>query len=217
MKSKNKITILISIIIVAIVILVVGIKKIDLFAKDSNLNKEESQVTNSELEQEKNNNKKLEEIYNQGYAAFHNQKYQESIELEDKVLAEDDSFYKAYNVKGIAQCFLGNFEEGMKNIDKCLEIKEDYGYGRFNKALAYELYEEYDKALEWYNKALEVEDYVWTYYGIASIYGRKGDVENTVKYLKKAIDLDEGVKKEAQSESDFDPVRECSEFKKLIE
>ncbi len=46
----------------------------------------------------------------------------------------------------------------MKNIDKSLDIKPDYGYARFNKALAYELYERFDEALKWYDKALDIEN-----------------------------------------------------------
>ena len=89
--------------------------------------------------------------------------------------------------------------EAMSDIDKSLSINPDYGYGRFNKALTYELYGKFDEALEWYNKALEIEDYVWTYYGIASIYGRRGDVYNAVEYLKKAIEINSAVKEEAKT------------------
>ncbi|WP_415875492.1 tetratricopeptide repeat protein [Clostridium sp.] len=104
----------------------------------------------------------------------------------------------------------------MKNIDKALNINPNYGYGRFNKALAYELYGHYDEALSWYDKALEVEKYVWSYYGKASIYGRRGDVANTVKYLKIAIDMQESVKEEAKKEKDFDNVRNSKEFMELV-
>lgn len=104
----------------------------------------------------------------------------------------------------------------MCEIDKALQIKQDYGYGRFNKALAYELYGHYDEALNWYDRALAVENYVWSYYGIASIYGRRGDVPNTVKYLKAAIDISAQVKNVAKEEEDFKNVRESKEFQALV-
>ncbi|MEL7598044.1 MAG: hypothetical protein AAGU01_07565, partial [Clostridiaceae bacterium] len=107
--------------------------------------------------------------------------------------------------------------EGIKAIDKALEINPGYGYGRFNKGLAYELYRHYDEALMWYDKALEVENYIWSYYGKASIYGRRGDIENTVKYLKIAIDMDASVKKLAKEERDFDNVRESKSFKEIVQ
>lgn len=168
-------------------------------------------TTNNEI------NNKLEEKYKKGYDAFHSRKYEEAIKIESEVIAEDKNFYKAYSVKGIALCFQGNYEEGMKAIDKSLEINPEYGYGRFNKALAYELYRHYDESLMWYDKALEVEKYIWSYYGKASIYGRRGDIENTVKYLKIAIDMDASVKNLAKEERDFNNVRESKEFKEVVQ
>lgn len=158
----------------------------------------------------------LEQLYQQSYRAFHSKKYSEAIKLADQLIKEDKGFYKAYNIKGIALCFSHNFSEGMTNIDQALTLKPDFGYARFNKALAYELYRNFDSALVWYDKALEVENYVWSYYGKASIYGRRGDVQNTVKYLKIAISMWDGIRALAREESDFDPVRNTPEFKELV-
>ncbi|MCY6354678.1 tetratricopeptide repeat protein [Clostridium sp. ZS2-4] len=182
-------------------------------------NKEILNTTDTSKSDETNRkiNNKLEEKYKKGYDAFHSKKYEEAIKIENEVIAEDKNFYKAYSIKGIALCFDGNYEEGMKAIDKALEINSGYGYGRFNKALAYELYRYYDEALIWYDKALEVENYIWSYYGKASIYGRRGDIENTVKYLKIAIDMDASVKNLAKEERDFNNVRESKEFKESIQ
>lgn len=161
--------------------------------------------------------KEIETQYNKAYGLFFQGKYKEAITLADNIVKKDINFYKAYNIKGIALCFSSNFEEGMKNIDKSLNIKPDFAYGRFNKALAYELYGHYDDSLKWYDEALEVENYVWSHYGKASIYGRLGDVENTVKYLKIAISMNGGVKEEARHEKDFDKVRNSDAFKKLVQ
>jgi tetratricopeptide (TPR) repeat protein len=160
--------------------------------------------------------KALEDKYNNAASGFFERKYSEAVKISDEIIAEDSEYYEAYNIKGIALCYLGKFDEGMKNIDKSLQIKADYGYGRFNKALAYELFGHYEESLKWYDKALEVEDYLWSYYGKASIYGRKGDVENTVKYLKIAIEKNPGVKAEAAVEADFNNVRNSKEFRDLI-
>ncbi|WP_027625127.1 tetratricopeptide repeat protein [Clostridium lundense] len=184
--------------------------KNDTYIKSAQENKGEK----AKSQQEKNND--LEQKYNKGYKAFFDKKYDEAIKIENEVIKEDSKFYKAYNVKGIALCFNGNFNEGMKNIDKALEIKPDYGYARFNKALAYELYEKYEEALKWYDKDLEVENYIWSYYGKASIYGRRGQVEKAIENLKIAISMDKSIKEEARREKDFDPIRENEEFKNLV-
>ena len=110
----------------------------------------------------------------------------------------------------------------MKDIDKALTIKPDYGYGLYAKAFNYELHEKFDEALVYYDKSLAIEEYMWAYYGKASIYGRRGDVASTVANLKKAIEVEgakeneSGVKKEARNEKDFDPVRGNAEFEALI-
>lgn len=159
----------------------------------------------------------LETKYNDANTAFFNHKYEEAIKISNDIIMQDNHFYKAYNIKGISLCFSNNFEEGMENIDTALIINPNFGYARFNKALAYELYGNYDESLKWYDKALEVENYIWSYYGKASIYGRLGDVENATKYLKIAIDMDANVKNEAKKEKDFDKVRDSEKFKKLVE
>ena len=164
-----------------------------------------------------NISQKENDMYNSAYTAFFSNDYSESISKADEIINEFPNSYMGYNIRGIAKAYSGDFEGAMTDIDKSLSINPDYGYGRFNKALTYELYDQFDSALEWYNKSLEIEDYVWTYYGIASIYGRRGDVTNTVEYLKKAIDIDNAVKEEAKNESDFDPVRDSEEFKNIIE
>lgn len=158
----------------------------------------------------------LEKKWKIGYDEFFEKNYVQAIKTERLVLKEDPNFYKAYAVEGIALAYSGNFKNGIEQIDRALKLKPDYGYARFNKALANELYGYYDEAIIWYKSALEVEKFEWSYYGIASIYGRKGDIENTIKYLKLAIDINPSVKNAAKDEEDFDNVQENMEFKKLI-
>ncbi|MBC2579615.1 hypothetical protein HGI79_04710 [Clostridium sp. DJ247] len=178
--------------------------------KEINIRKNEEQV----IKEEKN--KLLENKYEESYKAFSDKKYEEAINIANKILEEDNSFYKAYNIRGIALCYSKSYEEGMKDIDKALEIRPDFGYARFNKALAYELHGDYDDALNWYDKDLEIENYIWSYYGKASIYGRRGDVENTVKYLKTAVDMSPDIKIIAEQEEDFNPVKDSQEFQNII-
>lgn len=184
--------------------------------------KKEDEAKKQEDEAKKaEHQKKIEAKYQEGYEAFFSKKYRDAINAEDEVIKEDDKFYKAYNIKGIAQCYASyansaGYEEGMKNIDKALELKPDYAYARFNKALALELFGHYYDALVWYDKALELENYEWSYYGKASIYGKEGDAANSVKNLKLAIDINPSVKEAAKIEQDFDNVRNSKEFQSLI-
>ncbi|NFO88552.1 hypothetical protein FDC58_17370 [Clostridium botulinum] len=225
--QKLKLTILI--ILLAITLIILGFeginnrKKSDFINKQSIENAElihgDSANLDKEVNEDKNNKIENEEeykLYNEAYNLFFSGEYDKSIEKSHEIISEFPSSAKGYNIRGIAKSYNESFEAGMKDIDKALEIEPQYGYAVFNKALTYELYGKLDEALLWYNKNLEIENYIWTYYGIASIYGRRGDVQNTVKYLSKAIEIDEVVKKEARDEADFNPVRDSKEFKDLI-
>ena len=137
-------------------------------------------------------------IYNEAYRLFFSNEYENAINKANELVNNYPNNYMGYNIRGIAKAYNGDYEEGMNDIDKALSIKDDYGYAIFNKALTYELY------------------YVWSYYGIASIYGRRGDINNTMKYLNKAIEIDPAAKEVAQNEHDFEPVRSSEEFQKVV-
>lgn len=202
-------------------------------AEDKRLAEEKKVAEGKKLAQEKsvaekNAVEKSEEseqeksLYEDAFNIFHSGNYSSTIEKADLMIKDFPSSYKAYNIRGIAKAYNGSFEDGMRDIDKALELKADYGYARFNKALNYELYKDYDNALIWYDKALEVEEYLWSYYGKASIYGRFGDVENSCGYLKRALEIakKENVEKEVKDavkkEKDFDSVKESVEFQELL-
>lgn len=177
---------------------------------------EEEAYQKQKDEVDKKLKEKEELLYNDAFKTFHSFDYKGAIEKANKLLEEFPSSALGYNIRGIAKGYSGDFEEGMVDIDKALEIDPDYGYALFNKALNYELHNRLDEALVWYDKALDVEEYVWSYYGIASIYGRRGDINNVVKYLQKAINLDQGVKEHAKGEVDFNPVRGNKQFENII-
>ncbi|AYD39296.1 hypothetical protein D4Z93_01545 [Clostridium fermenticellae] len=183
---------------------------------DDKTSSEKGRITSKNAAKTDNKDKIYEEKYNQSYKYFSDKNYTGCIKTADEIIKERPGFYKAYNIKGIAQCYSNNYTEGMNNIDESLKIKPDFGYARFNKALAYELYGYYEDALLWYDKALEVEKYVWSYYGKASIYGRRGDVKNAVKYLKIAISMSSDIKSIAAQEKDFAPIENSKEFQDLI-
>ncbi|MGH4121984.1 MAG: tetratricopeptide repeat protein [Clostridium sp.] len=174
------------------------------------------EIKKNKLQKVNHKQENLEKKWKIGYDEFFEKKYVQSIETERQVIKEDPNFYKAYAVEGIALAYSGNFKNGIEQIDRALKLKPDYGYARFNKALANELYGHYDDAIKWYKSALEVETFEWSYYGLASIYGRKGDIKNTIKYLKLAIDINTNIKNAAKNEEDFDNVKESIEFKELI-
>lgn len=219
--NKTKRILLMVLLLVSIVVLISqGIENKKALSKQKEIqvqiDKEERESQEKVIQKQKELDDKLVEKVQEAKEEFFSKNYTKAIELSTEVIKENPQMYEAYNIRGITKAYSGSFDEGMQDIDKSLEINPKFGYARFNKALNYELYERFEEALEWYNKALEVEDYVWSYYGIASIYGRKGEVDNTVTYLRKAIDIDKAVINVAKEEHDFDPVKKSKEFVELI-
>ncbi len=161
----------------------------------------------------------IQTIYQRGANAFSKRDYASAIRLENEVIREDASFYQAYNIKGIAQCFAGDYQGGLASINESLDYHPNYGYARFNKALALELYAHYDEAIQAYHLALQLKSrdwwVPWCYYGIASIYGRRGDVANTVKFLEQAIHINPEIKVSARSEKDFNNVKNSTAFQAI--
>lgn len=184
--------------------------------QDSKTSRDEVKEDNSENKEKKTYSQKENELYNQAYSLFFSHDYKGAINAANELVNQFDNNPMGYNIRGIAKAYNGDYKGGMADIDEALQLDGKYGYARFNKALTYELYGNMEDALKWYNKALDVEEYVWTYYGIASIYGRRGDVDNTMKYLNKAIQMDSEVKETAKEEQDFDPVKNSEAFKKAV-
>ncbi len=73
---------------------------------------------------------------------------------------------------------------------------------------------EYEEALKWLNKALEMKgDEGKVYYLMADVYCQMGQNDQALDYLKKAIQRDKIYKVLAQNEIDFSPLWEDKKFK----
>ena len=231
-KERNKKIVLLVLVIMAIFI--IGYEGVTNFKNhklknENNKQSEEEIIKPMESSQEfmkenKEQNLNLKEVtsekendlYNESYILFFSNEYKNAITKADELVGEFPQNAMGYNIRGIAKAYNGDYNGGRQDIDKSLELNHNSWYTTFNKALTYELYDNMDEALNWYNKSLEIQEYVWSYYGIASIYGRIGDVHNTMTYLNKAIYMDKSVKDFAKTEHDFDPVRNSKEFQETI-
>ncbi len=76
---------------------------------------------------------------------------------------------------------------------------------------------EYELALKAYDKAIELKpDYASAWYNKACAYSLKGDKENALKNLSKAIDLDAKYKEKAKSDDDFKNLWDDEDFKRIV-
>ena len=149
-----------------------------------------------------------EKLYEQGFGLYNEFKYDEAITNFTMSIDADPTNYKAYNGKGIALCFKGNYKAGMELIRKSLEIKPDFAYANFNMAMAYKLQNDLSNSLIWFEKSLSYDSTdPWSYYGISTIHADWNNVEKSLGYLKKAIVLEPAVKDVARSQSHYDRMR----------
>lgn len=107
------------------------------------------------------------------------------------------SDYKTFLDNGIELIRAGKFREGIDEINKSIELKNDWEIPYFYRAVAYHSMEEYDNALLDYTKSLQLNEKMTdAYYNRARIILTRKDIENpdvmsAVKDLEKALELDE--------------------------
>lgn len=104
--------------------------------------------------------------------------------------------YKYYLDNGIFDIQCGRFQNGIENINKSLELKNDWEIPYFYRAVAYQAQEDFDNAILDYTKALQLNEKMTdAYYNRAKILLSRKDIENpdlnrAVSDLEKALELD---------------------------
>lgn len=105
--------------------------------------------------------------------------------------------YKKYLDDGIFNINDGNFRQGIENINKSIELKNDWAIPYFYRAVAYDALKEFDEAMLDYTKAILLDEKMTdAYYNRARIILSRKDIDNpkiedAVKDLEKAIELDD--------------------------
>ena len=105
--------------------------------------------------------------------------------------------YKYYLDNGIFNIQNGKFKDGIENINKSIELKNNWEIPYFYRAVAYQALEEFDNAILDYTKALQLNAKMTdAYYNRAKILLSRKDIQNpdmnrAVSELHKALELDE--------------------------
>ena len=105
--------------------------------------------------------------------------------------------YKEFLDIGIYLIQNGKYSDGIENINKSLEIKNDWEIPYFYRAVAQHALENFDEAILDYTKAISYNaKMIDAYYNRAQILLSRKDIENpdlkrVISDLEKAIELDE--------------------------
>ena len=105
--------------------------------------------------------------------------------------------YKKYLDDGIWDINNGKFQDGIKKIEKSIELKSDWEIPYFYRAVAFHSLEQYDNAILDYTKAIQINSKMTdAYYNRAKIILTRKDIKNpdinlAVSDLEKSLELDE--------------------------
>lgn len=105
--------------------------------------------------------------------------------------------YKFHLDNGIMAIKYGKFQDGIDDINKSLELKNDWEIPYFYRAVAHQALELFDEAMLDYTKALQFNNKMTdAYYNRAKITLSRKDIKNAniskaVSDLEKALELDE--------------------------
>lgn len=178
--------------------------------------KTENQKLQQEIAAKKKETEKIDDMFNQALKYYQAEKYSAAIKSCDEILNIEKNSYKAITLKGISLCYTQKYNQGAELIDQALSIKSDYGFAIFNKALSLDLVGKYDEAKAWYKKALDVEIYPYSYYNLAIIYSREGNLKEAIDNLNQAVLLKNDLKNAAKKSSGFNKIKETKEFKEIV-
>jgi len=174
----------------------------------------QQEITAKQTETDKN--KITDDMFNKALTYYQAKKYSTAIKSCDEILNVDKNSYKAITLKGICLCYTQKYNQGAELLDQALSIKSDYGFAVFNKALSFDLVGKYEEAKTWYKKALEVEIYPYSYYNLAIIYSREGNLKEAIDNLNQAVSLKNDLKNDAKTNSGFNKIKGTKEFKEAV-
>lgn len=136
----------------------------------------------------------IRQNFEKGVESFSEEKYQDTLIHLKKALEENPTNEQKaaiYNLIGLSHMTLGNLPEAEANFNRslgCAEKLEGKAVAYGNIGIVYMTKGDLDKALEYHQKALEIEKELGRKEGMASNYGNIGVVHQTKGDLDKALE-----------------------------
>lgn len=112
----------------------------------------------------------------------------------------------------------GNIAEARELYLRCLELDPGYTDALNNLGVISIHEKEYSAARRYLEKAALLRpEHAAPYYNLACLFSICGEAGEGIKYLKKAVSLDQTVRGWARKDTDLKTLREVSEFEKIVE
>ncbi|MCX7842438.1 MAG: tetratricopeptide repeat protein [Clostridia bacterium] len=144
-------------------------------------------------------------------------KHLEALNVYVKGLKKNPEEYSLYFNMGITLSDMGRYPEAVEAYKNAIEIKPDEYEIHYHMGAALMEMKRYSEAAEAYKTALKVKPSdSELFYNLSIVYSllKKNDI--AIDNLKKAVQLNTELKREAKYNSAFDSIRSSMEFKELI-
>ncbi len=157
--------------------------------------------------------------YNRSIALLYLGRFEEVINSFDQTTQIQSDFPEAWSNRGFALSQLGRYEEAIASINKALELKDDLHEPWSNRGFALYRLGRLDEAIASFDKALNIKpDLHEVWYNKACCYAIQGNLEQAIENLQQAINLSpEKYREMANTDSDFDSIRENERFQALLQ
>lgn len=138
-----------------------------------------------------------------------------SVELKDKPTITDS---KALYAQALRKQYEGKLEKAKDLYVEVLKSDQMNVQALNNLGVIYMNQKNYKKAIKCFNNALAIKhNYVDAHYNLACLYAQKRDTEQSLFYLKNAIEFNPQAKQWAKSDADLKVLSALPEFINLME
>jgi tetratricopeptide (TPR) repeat protein len=135
---------------------------------------------------------KVKKLFNEAVQALKLRQYRQAVQKSDEAIALDNTFYRAYYIKGLAHKSLREYPEATKAYEGCIEQNESYTDARIGLMMVHKDGGQFDKAIAVGKAAIQVDPgSEKAFYTLGTIYlDGKRDYENAALNFRKATQLD---------------------------
>ena len=160
---------------------------------------------------------------NRGLVYHYQGDYEQAIANYDEAIRLKPDYADAYNNRGNSYSNLGQHEQAIADYTEAIRLKPDDADAYTGRGVAYRYMGNINQAIADFDEAIRLKpDDALAHYNKACSYSIQGQVAPAVRSLRQALELDQANgstenRDDAQTDSDFDPIRTEPEFVALLE
>ncbi len=135
-------------------------------------------------------NSEAEKYVNKANSFIANQNYEAAVEILDECIEEFPDYAEAYNKRGMALDYLGEYFDAKKNYKTAIELDPEFAQAYVNLGNSFSNMKSYSEAIYCYEKAIELKPSlarVYYYLGLAQI--ERGDRQTGIMNIKKSANM----------------------------